>query len=122
MSRYEQWKWQGPKGKSQRGKIKKTTTAQIKDVIIKTGQIMKDRKTGSQNSYLPLHIIQEHKDMQCHSADTNLKAAQGWVLVMLTFYYCSANSHFPVYKIRIIFLAALYRKTHWCLWSIQIML
>lgn len=47
MSRYEQWKWQGPKGKSQHGKIKKTTTAQIKDVIIKTGQIMKDKDRKS---------------------------------------------------------------------------
>ena len=110
MSRYEQWKWWGPKGKSQCAKVKKTETAQIKDGVIEKGHIMNDRKTRSQNSYLPLHIIQEHKDMQYHWEDVNLKPVPGRVLVMSTSYNCSANLHFPSYKMGIIFLASPIQK------------
>lgn len=71
MSRYEQWKWREPKGKSQWVKIKETKTAQMKNGVIERGHIMNDRKTRSQNFYLPLHIIQRHKDMQCHWENIN---------------------------------------------------
>lgn len=46
--------------------MKGTKTAQIKNGVIDRGHIMNDRKTRSQNFYLPLHIIQGQKDMQCH--------------------------------------------------------
>lgn len=46
--------------------VRRSKTAQIKDGIIERDHIMNDRKTRSRNPYLPLHMIQEYKDMQCH--------------------------------------------------------